>query len=172
MHVEIPPSQDSPKHILKALNEDCIQLILRKLENVRDFLNAAETCTRFQANAKITFRAQYKEIRIDELKYYNKSIDRYTVTLDRLDSFLSIFGHLIMELHYIVLFFDKDNEILNMIADYCGKTLNKLRVGPTIGGKYHSIYFNTRSKFQALEELEIRRSQVFHCNYHSQLYIY
>lgn len=65
------PAQDSPKHILNALNDYCIQIILRKLTNPSDFVRAAETCYRFQANAlecfpcdfgKLTFQLRMKQL--------------------------------------------------------------------------------------------------------------
>lgn len=53
------PAQDSLKHLLNILNDDCIQEILRKLTNASDFLNAAKTCQRFQVNAVHRISSDY-----------------------------------------------------------------------------------------------------------------
>lgn len=145
MGIETPAALDSPKHILNALNDDCIQSIFRQMDNVRDFLSAAETCVRFQENAKLTFRTRYKKIRVGELHKHGDNSN--ILTLNRLQSLLSIFGPLIVELY-----FDGDihNEIQNMIADYCGKTLTSFKILSS-----NVVDFNTRSPFKALAELEI-----------------
>lgn len=164
MDFEILPGRDSPKHILNALNDDCIQSVLRRVNNIRDFLSAAETCVRFQENAKLTFRTHYKTIRIGKLCNY-ALYDRHTVT-DRVHSFLSIFGHLITELDFDDKF---DENIAKMIANYCGRTLRTFKFGDKRSEHYSSINFSTLSPLQALEELEIRHINILKFEYHSQL---
>ncbi|XP_055297574.1 uncharacterized protein LOC129566062 [Sitodiplosis mosellana] len=159
-HVEMPPAQDSPKHILNALNDDCIQSIFRQMDCVRDFLSAAETCRGFQENAKLTFRTKYRKIRVGEL--YNKSDNTNTVTVNRLPSLLNIFGHLIVNIY-----FDGEelhNDIQNMIADHCGKTLRTFKICSS-----NVVNFNTRSPFQALAELEILDTNIRNFECTSQL---
>lgn len=60
-----PPAQDSPKHILSALNDFCIQKILCSLETREDLMCAAESCTRFQKNAISCFRNKFKTLIIE-----------------------------------------------------------------------------------------------------------
>lgn len=168
MNIEIPPAQDSPKHILNVLNDDCIQSIFLQMENIRYFLSAAETCIRFQENAKLAFRNHYKKIRIGTLHVYISEHKRRTITLDRVQSFLSIFGHLIEELEFNRIAADQrlGDDVQNLIADYCGKTLKTFK----LVSSYNShINFSTRSPFKALEELKISDVNIYNFNYHSQL---
>lgn len=55
--IALPPPQDSPKHILNALNDKCIQQIFSYLISggILDFFSAAEVCKKFQENAKACF---------------------------------------------------------------------------------------------------------------------
>lgn len=159
MDIEIPAAQDSPKHILNALNDDCIQSIFRQIDNVRDFLSAAETCVRFQENAKLTYRTQYKKIRVGELHSHGDNSN--IVKVNRLQSLLSIFGPLIAEIY-----FDGEvhNETQNMIADYCGKTLTTFKILSS-----NVVDFNTRSPFTALAELEVIDANVRNFGCRSEL---
>lgn len=155
MNFEVPPAQDSPKHILNALNDDCIQAIFQRLVNVNDFLSAAETCIRFEENAKLSFRSKYEVIRIGRMNSNFESYKiKYTVAEDRVENFLSIFGHLMTKL-------DLDS-VSHMIAHYCGGSLRTLRVESTAN-------FNTRSPLQALIELDVDGANIFNFKYHSQL---
>lgn len=164
MDVEIPPAQDSPKHILNVLNDDCIQLVLRRLDNIRDIVSAAETCVWFQENVKLAFRTDFQKVRIGKLT--NNEVDDKNTVSDRVNSFLNIFGHLITELHVDR---DIDDEIVKMIADYCGKTLKILKCSEKYRRHCPAHNFKTRSRFQALEELEIRYMEVKNFKYYSQL---
>lgn len=49
--IDTPPAQDSPKNILNILNNDCLQAIFRKVDNMRDIYSVAHVCVRFQQNA-------------------------------------------------------------------------------------------------------------------------
>ena len=162
MDIGVPPAQDSPKHILNALNDDCIQSVFRQLDNLRDFLSAAETCIRFQENAKLTFRTQYKTIEVDEFSK-KENMSSNSVTVDRLQSLFSIFGPLIVEFHFEGIIND---DILNMIADYCGKTLQIFKITSS-----NVVDFNTRSSFKALTELRVINANIQNFKYKSQLRI-
>lgn len=162
MNVQIPPAQDSPKHILNALNDDCIQLILRQLKNVLDFLSAAETCVRLQENAKLIFRTQFKQIRIDDFSRLSN-----TVTVDRVASFLNIFGHLITGIDFDRQAMGKKlgKNIQNMIAEYCGKTLKIFK----IRSDNKVVDLNTRSPFESLEELHLDCTNIQNFVHQTQL---
>lgn len=166
MDVEMPPAQDSPEHILNVLNDDCIQSVFHQNKNVQDFLSAAETCVRFQENAKLIFRSQYKSIRIGKL-HDNRRYTRETITVDRVESFLSLFGNLITEID-----FDRqstvqsvDDNIQNMIADSCGRTMVSFKLS-----SFNALVnFSTRSPLQALQKLGIYDTNIYNFRYHSQL---
>lgn len=113
------PAQDSPKHILNALNDDCIQEILRKLANATDFLSAAETCQQFQNNALQCYPPEFENLPFSS---ENKSNN---LPMGLASNYLQIFGHLISELKPVN---DFDETILNMIANCCGETLSELDI--------------------------------------------
>lgn len=83
-----PPARESSTHILNALNDYCIQNILRQLRNFEDFLNAAETCWRFQENAKSCFPFDFRRIAIGD------ETELSVLPTDRVHNFLSNFGYL------------------------------------------------------------------------------
>lgn len=56
-----PPEQDSNSNILNVLNNDCLVTVFKKLE-VFDLLNVAETCVRFNHQAKEAFRLKFKHL--------------------------------------------------------------------------------------------------------------
>lgn len=141
------PARDSPKHILNALNDDCIQEILLKLTDTSDFLGAAETCQQFQKNALQRYPSEFKSL---SLSVENKSTNRYTgLAMDLATNYLRIFGHLI---YHMELINDFDEGTLNMIAKYCGKTLSELYIK---GNENTTANFNALSKFKALETIRI-----------------
>lgn len=159
LEMDDPPAQDSPNHILNSLNNDCIQEIMRRLKTLADILNAAEVCTCFQKNAKQYCSSFFKSLRIDDT-----AVGPHILTLDRVPSFLQIFGHLIRSIKWN---FTRDHELdeqtLNTIAKYCGKTLIEL----SIHG--HKLNFDTSLKFHALEKMELYDSEVTHFSALSQL---
>lgn len=162
MNVEIPPAQDAPNHILNALNDDCVQLILRKLENLLDYLSAAETCVQFQENAKLIFRTKFKEIRINEFSRFSN-----TVTLDRVESLFKIFGDAVMSIYFDTQAMDekRGKKIQKMIAAYCGKTLKILK----IRSDNKVIDLNTLSPFMALKELRLEKTNIRDISHQTQL---
>lgn len=119
VEIEDPPDQDSPKHILNILNDDCLQEIFRRLKQMRDFLSAAKVCTRFQENAIECFPSTFKSLRIDDANDAPTSLP-----LEYLSDFLSIFGHFIQKIEWSwTQDREHDDDILNQIAAHCGKTL-------------------------------------------------
>lgn len=77
INMETAPLQDPPENVLNILNDYCIRGILRQKKHLRDLLCAAETCKRFQTNAKECFRSKYG---LDKI-YFSKN--PYITTLDR-----------------------------------------------------------------------------------------
>ena len=59
----IPPDQDSPTHILNALNDDCLQKVFKHL-NANDLSSAAEVCVRFNQQVKCTFAQKYENMNL------------------------------------------------------------------------------------------------------------
>lgn len=141
------PVQDSPKHILNALNDDCIQEILRKLTDASDFLSATETCQQFQMNALQCYPSKFKNL---SLSVENKSTDWHTgLVMSLASNYLKIFGHLIIDLKLID---DFEEGTLNMIANYCGETLLMLDIE---GNENTTANFNALSKFKNLKIIQI-----------------
>lgn len=171
--MESPPAQNSASHILNALNNDCIQECFRRLTNLRDLLSAAEVCKDFRENAKQCYPSVYKKIIIHDWFYlaYQNGLPS-----DRVKKFLIIFGHLIESIEWTSIdsvYVDKqtcisrdqknDQEILNLISDFCGKTLKKLEI------QNHVSNFNTRSPFKILKELTLNNSPPLNFELHLQL---
>lgn len=173
-----PPDQLSPKHILNALNNDCIQEIFRRLHNIEDFVNMAEVCVRFQDNSRKCFPPIYKVFYSTHADNFDDHPDKLNknlvLPLNRVQSFLSIFGDLIEKIvwrHEIEIYcreqpykissiyhrliegkktyqdYDKTN--LRILADNCGKSVNELQI------RRRFIDFNILRRFQALETLQI-----------------
>lgn len=89
--MEIVPTQNSPKHILVSLNDDCIQEVFRRVRNIRDFLSVATACKRFQENAKTCMAGQhFKKLIIGET-----NVNGSAFSIDQSHSVLRKFGHLI-----------------------------------------------------------------------------
>lgn len=140
----VPPSQDSPKHMLNVLNDHCIQECLRRLEDIESLSNAAQVCTRFQQNAREYFPRKFKRIHLD---------DQHT-NLKWVKYYLRHFGDLIqfVSLMQIQNENKKYNEIFELIAQNCGDTLKEL----SIHG--YKPKFDLGSKFKALRELRIENT--------------
>lgn len=156
--INIAPSQGSLQHILYALDDFCIQEILRRLNNINDFLSAAEVCTRFQENAKACIPKRFKEIEICESQIN-------TIPVKRMQSFLNIFGHLIESIKWFGLMkFDKiqDQNLFDMFEERCGKTLRTFRIWG------HNVDFKNK-KFQVLERFDLCSAGLHNFNLNSQL---
>lgn len=157
--METAPLQDSPKNILNILNDDCIQAILVRIEYLRDFLSVAETCRRFQRNAKECFRSIYGFGNILFLGEFSNNLRNINHTsampFNRVHIFLNIFGHLITEIwlsHEDYHDEKSQEEILKIIAHFCGKTLQKLKL------RKFDCDLNTLSLFSALQRLDVAHS--------------
>lgn len=137
----IPPARDSPKNILNILNDDCLQAIFSKLDRNCDLLAAAEVCTRFQTNAKISFTSV--NIIFKPKPWYVRSES---------NRFMKIFGPRIKSIK-----FDRCDAKLNLVSKYCGNTLNMLR----LHGKGNKFY-KLSSPFAALKQLHLDNVSIEH----------
>lgn len=144
----VPPSADSPSQILNALNDDCIQEILRHLTNIQDFLSASEVCTRFQENAKSCFAQRHKDICISEINLMN------SIPVERVESFLNNFGHLIKSIQWNKTDRTYDINTMKLIAKFTGQTLSELTI------RDHNIDMGNEKHFEALQKLEIESGAV------------
>lgn len=129
------PAQDSPKHILNCLDDYIIQRIFFQLETQMDILNVAETCQRFRQNAKSCVTLKFKCIIIGTLEkcdrwtFLDLDIDKYYISLDRVNDFLSIFRYEIESIHFFATRERKvDEEVARTIGIFCGETLAHLQL--------------------------------------------
>lgn len=125
---------------------ECIGEVLRRLKRFEDFLNAAETCKRFQ---KCAMDAQYKFESIAIEDQTNHRTPLINIPSNRAPMLLHNFGHLIKSINWRV---NKktpklNDEIYESIVQFCGKTLNKLHL---FG---YNPKFSEQNPFQVLEEL-------------------
>lgn len=156
--MDATPAQDSPRHILNILNDDCIEAILRRLEKLEDLSSAAGTCVRFQECAKQCFRPKYKRIDINFLQSNlitsASSFVYDMIPLNRVSTFLSVFGDLIDDIRWESTHNrNLNDEIFQHIAKFCGKTLKKLMII-----NYHRASFNSQARFQNLEKLTLKNA--------------
>lgn len=143
----IAPAQDSPMNIVNILNDDCIQGILLKLDDLNDFWNAAHVCLRFQENAKMCF--PFKSV---QFSMCGEKRDKNEFPFDSAEEFLSLFGP---RIKFISCSFASlsmnigfQEKILHLISQFCGTTLNELEI---IG---HNILF-LKSSFPVLKKLKL-----------------
>lgn len=100
-----------PDHILNALDNDCLQMILSNL-NQLDLTSAANVCTRFNEQAKAVFSSKFKKL--DLARFSN----------DEAKIALQTFGSLIRSID-INSFHRFEMEILIMIIKFCKKCVLK-----------------------------------------------
>lgn len=144
--INVPPAQESPKNIVNILNDDCLQLILLKLDKVCDFWRAAKVCTRFQENAKICYPFK-------RLSFSAEIWKGYTL-FEHMEGILKLFGHRIKSISCIS---HSRNKILNhnehfaLISKYCRKTLTELEL------RTCDTIYDFKLPFEALEKLNMHR---------------
>lgn len=160
----VPPDQESPNHIFNALNNFCIQEIVRRL-SIDDFLSAAETCTKFREITRNSFRVIFPT----DFQFAKEKDEDTEVLANRIEKLQNIFGDLIekivwgnrleytredissINIDYVNLKEDRDLDVnrINLLADQFGTTLKELKITNSF------IDINVLSKFRALEKLEI-----------------
>lgn len=158
---DFPPSQHSPDNILNVLNDDCIKEIFGRLQNRRDFINAANVCKRFQYVAQVWFPHEALQI---AYKYRKSSIcprtsafivddssySRKTVLGD-LCAYLRLFGKCIRNIELFKMRSSDEQfnlKVFKLIEHFCGKTL----IGLAIYGKMEICLTST---FKVLERFEL-----------------
>lgn len=83
-----PPERDSPKHILNALNDDCLRVIFKQF-NLVDLSVAADVCVRFQLHATDAFRLKYKHtVNIEAGSEFKHRPDKFEVCLRNFGSLI------------------------------------------------------------------------------------
>lgn len=82
-----PPKQDSSKHILNVLNDDCLREIFKKL-HFSTLASVVSVCVRFHRVAKEAFSSKYKSKKIH---IYDLAWNRRP-TISQVNNFLSEFG--------------------------------------------------------------------------------
>ncbi|XP_031631287.1 uncharacterized protein LOC116345761 [Contarinia nasturtii] len=122
MNMDIPPRQDSPNHILNALNNDCIREILIRLYDLEDFLSASKVCVQFE---ECSLQCPSSKLRMVKINSY--------LSFDNAKTLFKTFGHLIREIE-LERRDEKPSrliELFKMIETFCRKNLTSLRI--TIG---------------------------------------
>lgn len=158
-----PPGEDSPRHMLNMLNNYCIQAIFERINDVRDYHSAANVCTLFQANAIKCFPVRFKDLVIEDddalLAIRGPSIE---IPLSAAKNYLKILGAQIQSLSWCCQ--TNGNDVLNTIAEYCGKTLLSLR------SEYpHTNWTNILPHLTALEKLDVEISNLTNFELHLPL---
>lgn len=123
-----PPAQDSPEHILNALNDDCLCEIFQKIDDFTDFNPIASVCVRFNKIAKLVFPPK---IRSRWVYFYNWIIGEFihddiiklTHHIGEIEKFLCNFGSSIVSLKYTPYYMEElphgPNSVLKMVDKYC-----------------------------------------------------
>lgn len=145
--------QESPKNILNILDDDCLQAILRRLDDVHDFYKAAKVCIRFQENAKLCFpfkiiRFWFKKEKESNRKNNCSIYSRGSDGDINVKEFLILFGPRIKS----IILYHKAELYFNLISLYCGQTLIALEI---TGPSSPTYQFRFRSQFPALQILII-----------------
>lgn len=167
-----PPPEESPVHILNCLNDDCIQAILFEIKDARDFLSAAETCTRFQRNAKEIFCLKWQKVVIyDNDNFVVSPTQNLTdwdyktaVPNERLEIFFKIFEN---QVHSLVFrSFDnrkRDNTHLKTALNHCARLLVELTVD--------RLNFDLKEfpQLLALEKFTLQQGYAYNFESHSTL---
>lgn len=150
--INTPPAQDSPKNILNILNNDCMQAIFQRVDNVRDFYSAANACVRFQENAIACF--SFGEIKIQQIFYqetYNTLLFNSDVDINQ---FFELFGSRIKSVNVSSIWTDIEHSVLDETLDsislHCGITLTKLELIA-----WEGYVYEPKLPFYALETLSL-----------------
>lgn len=171
--MDAPPAQDSSKHILNALDTDCIEEILRKISNINDFLRAAQVCQQFQQSAKAVFHSKFQ--RNTRQPWFQSILSRAQVQLltirivkreqcltdndlpvDCVEEFLCIFGSQLNYLSiYTTLNRENDDNLLKLIAKFAGKSLKGLQLNSSVNELNKLNVDFGQTQFLALEDISL-----------------
>lgn len=156
-----PPARDSPGHILNVLNDDCIKEIFVRLQNRRDFINAANVCKRFLYVAQNWCSHETLQIGKENEKFpFNPQASVFIIAdlhslanpfLRDFCAYLSTFGERIRNIEWYQNGSCDEEEIMGeifkAIEHYCGKTLINLAM-------HGSMKISLTSAFKVLERFE------------------
>lgn len=160
--MDAPPEQDSPKHILNALNAHCIEEIFCKISNVNDLLQAAQVCQQFQQSAQVSQLLHKRIVICDPCDIYEFH-SSYKVPFDQAEAFLSIFGSQLKKLGLkSTSNQERDDKLFKSVANLAGKSLKELNLCD------FDIDFE-QTQFLALQELTLFRVVARNFNRCSQL---
>lgn len=164
-----PATQDSPKHILNVLVNDCIVEIFRRFRDINDLLSASEVCQRFQQSAIICFQSRFKG-RIKICPNVGRFPFSDELSFARAPIFLDIFGSYLQDLHIETGLDEWDDELFKLIAKTAGKSLKLLVISIERFEKCKipSVDFEG-TQFVALEKLILRRVSTRNFHQMSQL---
>lgn len=83
-----PPKQDSPQHILNALNDDCLEGVFKQFK-LPDLSVAADVCVRFQQHAIDAFTLKYKHvIKFEHVAQFKGNPGKFEVMLRNFGSLI------------------------------------------------------------------------------------
>lgn len=160
-------AEDSPKHILNALNNHCLQECFRRLSTHTDLLNVANVCHRFRAYARACFPPTNITLPFHQTHFHLRAADqrnsrarlKSSIALKDLGIFSYHFGDLIESVELNGPWDDgEDVSIFDRyfvkITQYCAKTLKKLSFY-----NYHS-FVQIGATFKMLEILKIHYNSI------------
>lgn len=154
-----PPKQDSCKHILNVLNDDCLREIFTKL-HLSTLMSVANVCIRFDRVAKEAFSSKYKskKIRIGDLTWDRKP------TKSQVTNFFSKFGSSISSVslvhrspsRYSVNINEDTHLDLRIISKYCNG-LKELEFSAyhTPESTLKEIFLKLKTLFERLRTLRV-----------------
>lgn len=143
-----PPPQDSPRNILNALNDDCLERMF-KLFNLVDLTAAADVCVRFQQHAIDVFNLKYKHVVKREDIAEFKGPVKFKMMLRH---FGSLIHSLSIDKNYL-----KGNavDLLNMISEYAPVLKELTLDGFNVGGGGNGSVNGVHKLFARLEKLTL-----------------
>lgn len=144
-----PPTQDSPQHILNVLNDDCIDEIFLRLNNLKDFLSVSQACQKFVESAKRTFPTQFKCVEINQFVNFRNRREHENLPYERVHNFFTTFGSLTKSIAFSSTSYQqRDDFIFETITNFCSGTLQEFNI----------VNYNPnfeRRNFSALEKLDL-----------------
>lgn len=140
------PEQNSPLHILNALNDDCLREIFKFLPLVA-LVNAADVCVRFRAHAKVAFASKFKNT---VLTYGSQShMCCANVSKEIIGSMLRNFGRLMQSIEVDGSTINSTNctFFLNRVGHFCSSSVKKLilsyfKITGKLLKKLHPLFAN------------------------------
>lgn len=163
-----PSAQESPKHILNALNDHCLCEIFGHIEELADFNSIANVCTRFNKIAKLVFPAKIRSSSPPRYTYFEHFVSDNDGALRfdwhklaQIENFLCNFGSSIEALAFDTDYFSDTNATnlaLKIIDAYC-KNIKDLYF--KISDDQIRMSTEIRSIFSKLQCLSLKFNKTF-----------